>query len=108
MIGRIETFFRHLRRRLSRSVWLTRLLRLPVSEGSPTRPGLLMIQIDGLSQSQFEHALARNELPFLRRLITREHYRLQAHYSGLPSTTPAVRTLLWCQGRWPGILLQGP
>ena len=91
MIGRIETFFRHLRRRLSRSVWLTRLLRLPVSEGSPTRPGLLMIQIDGLSQSQFEHALARNELPFLRRLITREHYRLQAHYSGLPSTTPAVQ-----------------
>jgi len=95
MIGRIETFLRHLRRRLSRSVWLARLLHLAVSEGSPTRPGLLMIQIDGLSQPQFEHAMEHNELPFLRRLIRREHYRLQAHYSGLPSTTPAVQAELF-------------
>ena len=95
MIGRIETFLRRLRRRLSRSVWLARLLRLPVSEGSPTRPGLLMIQIDGLSQPQFARALERNELPFLQRLIRREHYRLHAHYSGLPSTTPAVQAELF-------------
>ncbi len=95
MIGRIESFLRRLRRRLSRSVWLARLLRLPASEGSPTRPGLLMIQIDGLSQPQLEHALAHHKLPFLRRLITREHYRLQAHYSGLPSTTPAVQAELF-------------
>jgi hypothetical protein len=54
-----------------------------------------MIQLDGLSQPQFEHALARHELPFLRRLIRREHYRLQAHYSGLPSTTPAVQAELF-------------
>ncbi len=95
MIGRIETFLRRLRRGLSRSVWLSRLLRLPVSEGSPTRPGLIMIQIDGLSQPQFERALQRDELPFLRRLIRREHYRLHAHYSGLPSTTPAVQAELF-------------
>lgn len=95
MIGRIETFFSRLRRKLSRSVWLSRLLHLTVSEGSPTRPGLLMIQIDGLSQPQFEQALARNELPFLRRLITHENYRLQTHYSGLPSTTSAVQAELF-------------
>lgn len=95
MLGRIETFFRRLRRNLSRSVWLARLLRLPVSEGSPTRPGLIMIQIDGLSQPQFERALNRGELPFLRRLIRREHYQLHAHYSGLPSTTPAVQAELF-------------
>jgi endonuclease/exonuclease/phosphatase family metal-dependent hydrolase len=95
MIGRIETFLRRLRRMLSRSVWLSRLLRLPVSEGSPTRPGLLMIQIDGLSQPQCERALERHELPFLRHLIRREGYRLQAHYSGLPSTTPAVQAELF-------------
>jgi endonuclease/exonuclease/phosphatase family metal-dependent hydrolase len=95
MIDRIETFFSRLRRRLSRSVWLSRLLHLPVSEGSPTRPGMLMIQIDGLSQPQFEQALARNELPFLRRLIMRENYRLHAHYSGLPSTTAAVQAELF-------------
>jgi len=54
-----------------------------------------MIQIDGLSQPQFEHALEHNRLPFLRRLIAREHYQVQAHYSGLPSTTPAVQAELF-------------
>ena len=95
MLGRIETFIRRLRRNLSRSVWLARLLRLPVSEGSSTRPGLVMIQIDGLSQPQFERALAHGELPFLRRLIRREQYHLHPHYSGMPSTTPAVQTELF-------------
>ncbi|MDP2057868.1 MAG: endonuclease/exonuclease/phosphatase family protein, partial [Thiobacillus sp.] len=95
MLGRIETFLRRLRRNLSRSVWLARLLRLPVSEGSPMRPGLIMIQIDGLSQPQLERAMDRGELPFLRRLIRREHYQLHAHYSGLPSTTPAVQAELF-------------
>jgi endonuclease/exonuclease/phosphatase family metal-dependent hydrolase len=95
MLGRIETLLRRLRRNLSRSVWLARLLRLPVSEGAPTRPGLIMIQIDGLSQPQFERALDRGELPFLRRLIKREHYQVHTHYSGLPSTTPAVQAELF-------------
>lgn len=95
MLGRIEAFLRRWRRNLSRSVWLARLLRLPVSEGAPTRPGLIMIQIDGLSQSQFEHALKQNEMPFLQRLIEREHYQLHTHYSGLPSTTPAVQAELF-------------
>lgn len=95
MLGRIETFLRRLRRTLSRSVWLARLLRLPVSEGAPTRPGLIMIQIDGLSQPQFERALDRGELPFLRRLIKREHYQVHSLYSGLPSTTPAVQAELF-------------
>ncbi|MFN2308883.1 MAG: hypothetical protein ABR553_03960, partial [Gammaproteobacteria bacterium] len=95
MIGRIETRLRRLRRDLSRSVWLSRLLRLPVSEGAPTRPGLILLQIDGLSQAQFERALERKELPFLKRLIRREHYRVHTHYSGLPSTTPAVQAELF-------------
>jgi len=82
---------RRLRHNLSRSVWLARLLRLPVSEGASSRPGLVMIQIDGLGQSQFEHALERGELPFLRRLIKRKNYRVHLHYSGLPATTPAVQ-----------------
>jgi endonuclease/exonuclease/phosphatase family metal-dependent hydrolase len=95
MLSRIETFYRRLRRNLSRSVWLARLLRLPVSEGPPTRPGLIMIQIDGLSQPQLERALAGGEMPFLRRLIRREHYQLHTHYSGLPSTTPAIQAELF-------------
>jgi endonuclease/exonuclease/phosphatase family metal-dependent hydrolase len=95
MIGRIEALLRRIRRNLSRSIWLSRLLQLPVSEGSPTRPGLILIQIDGLSRAQFERALKRRELPFLRRLIRREHYRIHTHYSGLPSTTPAVQAELF-------------
>lgn len=91
MLGQIEFFLRRLRRNLSRSVWLARLLRLPVSEGAATRAGLIMLQIDGLSHPEFERALARGEMPFLQRLIRREHYRLHSHYSGLPSTTPAVQ-----------------
>ncbi|MBW6508581.1 MAG: alkaline phosphatase family protein [Desulfuromonadales bacterium] len=86
---------RHLRRVFSRSVWLARLLRLPASEGSSTRPGLIMVQIDGLSQCQFEQAVARGEMPLLRRLIQREEYQSHAHYSGLPSTTPAVQSELF-------------
>jgi len=95
MLGPIETLWRRLRRGLSRSIWLSRLLRLPVSEGSPTRPGLVLVQVDGLSQPQLEHALERGEMPFLRRLLEREHYAVHAQYSGLPSTTPAVQAELF-------------
>ncbi len=95
MLSRIESFLRRRRRALSRSVWLARLLRLPVSEGPPTRPGLIMVQIDGLARPQLERALAHGEMPFLRRLIRREHYHLFSHYSGLPSTTPAVQAELF-------------
>ena len=54
-----------------------------------------MVQIDGLSAAQLERALERGELPFLRRLVRRENYQVHAHYSGLPSTTPAVQAELF-------------
>lgn len=95
MLVRIETFFRRVRRNLSRSFWFARLLHLPRSEGSPSRRGLIMIQIDGLTQPQLDHALHHHELPFLRRLIRREHYQVHTHYSGLPATTPAVQSELF-------------
>ncbi|WP_206211778.1 endonuclease/exonuclease/phosphatase family protein [Wenzhouxiangella sp. XN24] len=50
-----------------------------------------MIQIDGLGRRQLERALERGEMPFLSRLLGREHYHLHSHYSGLPSATPAVQ-----------------
>lgn len=95
MLGRIEARLRRLRRNLSRSVWLSRLLRLPVSRGSPIRPGLVMVQVDGLAHSHFERALERGEMPFLQRLIQREHYHVHPLYSGLPSTTSAVQLELF-------------
>jgi endonuclease/exonuclease/phosphatase family metal-dependent hydrolase len=91
MIGRIESYLRRLRRHVSRSEWLARLLRLPLSTGTEVSPGLVLIQIDGLSQPEFEKALQRGELPFINRLIRREHYRVHRFYAGVPATTAAVQ-----------------
>ena len=104
MIGRIEAFLRRLRRLLSRSEWLATLLRLPRSEAPPTTPGLVMIQIDGLSHTQLNRALQGGEMPFLNRLIQREHYRLHRHYTGVPATTAAFQGELFygVKGAVPG------
>lgn len=91
MIDRLEKTLKKWRRHLSRSAWLARRLGLPSYEGSPVRPGLVMIQIDGLSQPEFRKALYRGEMPFLKSLIDKEHYQEHSHYSGLPSCTPAVQ-----------------
>jgi 1,2-diacylglycerol 3-alpha-glucosyltransferase len=54
-------------------------------------PGLVLVQIDGLSRRELERALLGGRMPFLRRLLHRGGYGLVSHYSGLPSTTPAVQ-----------------
>lgn len=95
MLTFIEVRIRRLRRILSRSLWLARLLHLPASKGSRSRPGLVMIQVDGLSRPELEIALEKGEMPFLKQLLDREDYRLHTHYSGLPSTTPAVQAELF-------------
>ncbi len=95
MIHQIELMARRIRLGFSRSLWLSRLLRLSVSEGAPNRPGLILIQVDGLGYRQLQRALDAGEMPFLRRLISGEHYRLHDHYSGLPSSTPAVQAELF-------------
>ncbi len=66
-------------------------MRLPVAEPAAAEPGLILIQIDGLSHTQFQRALARGKLPTLRRLLRREGYQARPFYSGLPSSTPAVQ-----------------
>ncbi|MCF8143509.1 MAG: endonuclease/exonuclease/phosphatase family protein [Deltaproteobacteria bacterium] len=58
-------------------------------------PGLIMIQIDGLGRTQLEKALKRGRLPSIRRLLRSERVRLYSHYSGVPSTTPAVQAELF-------------
>lgn len=95
MLGRIQTRLRSLRRRISRSEWLARLLRLPVSSGTANAPGVVLIQIDGLSQGELEQALRRGEMPFTQRLLRREHYQLHPMYAGVPATTPAMQAELF-------------
>lgn len=91
MIEKIETWFRKLRRRVSRSELSLKLFRLPSEQGKEAEPGLLMIQIDGLARSQLERALAHHQMPFLQTLLRRERYNLSTLYSGMPSSTPAVQ-----------------
>jgi len=95
MIGYFENLFRTLRRRISRSELAIALLGLPVSKGTDVSPGLIMIQIDGLSRHQMEQAMEKGRLPFLRRLLRRENYGLHTFYSGLPASTPAVQAELF-------------
>ncbi|MGO8689964.1 MAG: hypothetical protein ACLQLG_10035 [Thermoguttaceae bacterium] len=83
--------WRRVRRALSRDPWAVRLLRLPCQPAPSGQPGLVLIQIDGLSRSQLERALHGRRMRFLRRLLRRKKYRLLTFYSGLPSATPAVQ-----------------
>lgn len=91
MIGRIEGFLRSIRQTLSRSDWTIRLLKLSKLEKPSPDPGLVMVQIDGLSSTQVHKALQKGRVPFLAGLLTRERYILHQFYSGLPSNTPSVQ-----------------
>lgn len=90
MVHEVEIWVRRLRRRLSRSEWLIRLLGLSRSRDTACEPGLVLIQIDGLARPQLEKAMAQGRLPFLQRLLKDQRYHLHSLYSGVPSTTPAV------------------
>lgn len=91
MISHIAVRVRWLRRKISRAHWAARLLGIRTPEGEADDPGLIMIQIDGLSRTQLEKAVREGNMPFLARLIRRKHFTLENFYSGVPSTTPAVQ-----------------
>lgn len=91
LFGRLVVRWRRFRQAISRSEWDIRLLGYSRSEGTATEPGVVLIQIDGLSRPQLEDAFAHHRLPFLQRLMRRERYRLHSFYSGIPSATPAVQ-----------------
>jgi endonuclease/exonuclease/phosphatase family metal-dependent hydrolase len=91
MISRITVGLRKLRNWFNRSYWAIRLLHLSKSEGTAAAPGLVMIQIDGLAFNQYRRGLREGNLPFLRSLLEKQKYKDHAHYSGMPSGTPAVQ-----------------
>ncbi|MDP0500577.1 MAG: endonuclease/exonuclease/phosphatase family protein [Verrucomicrobiota bacterium JB022] len=62
-------------------------------------PGVLMIQIDALARPQLERALRQGRMPFLRRLLHNQGYQLMDHYSGLPSSTPAVQAEIFYKAK---------
>lgn len=91
MISSIAVGWRWLRRKVNRTHWAARLLGISPPRDETDQPGLLLIQIDGLSRKQMERALEAGNLPYLSRLIRRGHFSLETFYSGVPSTTPAVQ-----------------
>jgi endonuclease/exonuclease/phosphatase family metal-dependent hydrolase len=91
MLSDIKVYFRNLRSFFSRSEWAIRLLGLSRLNKADEKPGLVMVQIDGLSLTQFQRALQKGHLPFLNSLLKKERYILHPFYSGLPSNTPAVQ-----------------
>jgi endonuclease/exonuclease/phosphatase family metal-dependent hydrolase len=91
MVSRIEVLVREIKRWFSRSEWIVRVLGLPVTKDADTSPGLIIIQIDGLSRGQLEKGFSNNRMPFLKKVLTEEHYQLHSLYTGAPSSTPSVQ-----------------
>lgn len=91
MISSIAVRLRWLRRKVSRTHWAALLLGVKRPIGEAEEPGLIFIQIDGLSRAQLERAIQQGRMPFLANLVRRGHFSLENFYSGIPSTTPAVQ-----------------
>jgi endonuclease/exonuclease/phosphatase family metal-dependent hydrolase len=90
VLSRLGRFKRAVGKRLSRTRFLARMLGIDIATESPL-PGMIMIQVDGLSREQFEAAIDGNRLPFLKRMMKNGHFTTASFYSGVPSTTPAVQ-----------------
>jgi endonuclease/exonuclease/phosphatase family metal-dependent hydrolase len=101
VLPRLAAYWHRAIRYVSRTEWLIRVLGLRRSSAADERPGLVIVQIDGLSYRQLRRALARGRMPFLRRLLRRHGHRLHPLYSGLPSATPAMQGELFYGVRTP-------
>ena len=76
VLGKLLRSWHRFRRWISRNEWGTAARSAcRASEGTAAEPGIVLVQIDGFSQSQLERALRRGRMPFLRKLMAREHYR---------------------------------
>jgi endonuclease/exonuclease/phosphatase family metal-dependent hydrolase len=85
---------RWLRRQWSSVEWAVTWLGLPRQTEAATQPGLILLQIDGLSHASLERAFERQDMPFLKSLTDGVDYRLGMGYSGLPSNWAAAQAEL--------------
>lgn len=91
MIYRAEKLYRQIKRFSSRNRFVVWLFGMSKASNKDHRRGLIILQIDGLSNTQFRNAARSGTMPFLQSLLDDEHYRLHSLYSGVPSSTPAVQ-----------------
>ena len=88
-------FMDSLKRVFNPDEWMVRLLKLTVTKELSARPGVVIIQVDGLGHEEFLRAIHRHEMPNLARLVKKEGYSQRPHYCGLPSSTPSVQGSLF-------------
>lgn len=77
MIHRWELRWRRLRRWFSPADWLAWRLGSPGDSAAGDEPGLVLVQIKGLSRAELEWHLGEGRIPFLQQLLAREKYRLR-------------------------------
>lgn len=81
-----------LRKRLGFTSALLRRLGVQVSPPEEVQiPGLLVVQIDGLSAPRLRRCLNRATMPFLSKLVRRKSLKLHSYFSQLPTSTPAFQ-----------------
>ena len=95
MIAHIKHMLRRLRFRVSRSEWALRHFGFLGAQAARNEPGLVLIQIDGLSHPQMQRSMDAGRLPFLKSLVEKEEYQVCPMYAGLPSSTPAAQAELF-------------
>ncbi len=88
-------FLRKVQNEFSVGDWSFRLLNRPAHIEKKDTTGLIIFKIDGLGHDQFEKALKKNRLPFIRQIIRKGDASVKKFYSGMPSTTPAVQAELF-------------
>ncbi|HKL20694.1 MAG TPA: hypothetical protein VJ904_02745, partial [Tichowtungia sp.] len=91
MTAGINRFMQQLRTRITRTIRAVRNPGRPRRRQPENEPGLVMIQIDGLSDAELQRALRQGRLPFMNTLLKKQKYKKHTLYSGLPSSTPAVQ-----------------
>lgn len=80
---------------LSRSELAVRLLGLSRLSEPTDDPGVVLVQIAGLSFAQLNKSARQRCLPFVKNLLKQQDYQLHGLYSGLPANTAAVQAELF-------------
>jgi uncharacterized membrane protein YvlD (DUF360 family) len=88
-----DAIFRHATARLARRRRLAP--RLVAADAAPA-PGLIILELDGLSRPALDRALARGDMPTLARWLGRGTHRVVSWDCGVPSQTSSSQAgILW-------------
>ena len=88
-----DAIFRHATARLARR---RRIGPRRLVGAAPSAPGLIILELDGLSRPALDRALARGDMPTLARWLARGTHRVVSWDCGVPSQTSSSQAgILW-------------